>query len=78
MKRRPNENDAALKDVLMVPLKEECAGDMGQRIHQLRPNNAAAKDVQTILSKEECARGMGQRLNDRKTTHCLLRLLSLW
>ncbi|KAK1732296.1 hypothetical protein QTG54_017017, partial [Skeletonema marinoi] len=53
-------NDAALKDVLTMRRKEECAEEEGALGTGQGPNDAAAKDAQMYLSKEECAKGMGQ------------------
>jgi hypothetical protein len=55
-------NVAAMKDVLILLSKEECALGMGQKSNE-SSNDAAVMGAQIKLRKEEFALGMGQRSN---------------
>ena len=54
-------NYAAMKDAQLQQSKEECAINMGHRLHT---NYARLKDVQIKPNEEEYASNMEQRSND--------------
>ena len=60
-------NDAAVKNALIYPSKEECALNTGQRL-----NYVAIKDAQIKLRIEECALGMVQGSNDAAVKDVLI------